>query len=348
MPGTLSRRRAALGGALCAVAVAASNGAAAEAWREARPLMGTLVEIQAEGRDAQALRRAAAAAYREMARLTDLMSHYDPHSTVSEINRQAGIAPVAAASELIEVLKMARRVSEATRGAFDVTVGALDAWRFDAEQPAVPDAATIARQRALVNYRDVVIDEARGTVFLRRRGMRLDLGGIAKLYILHAGADALRRHGLGCAMIDGGGDIEAIGRSCAQPWRIGIRHPRRRGALLGVIELRDGFVVSSGDYERYFERGRRRYHHVLDPRTGRPAEGLMHVTLVAPALERVNGYGAALMVLGDGRGRALIERMPGVEALLVSSRGTIWATPGLRHLFPPYRSWATAARSATP
>ena len=112
-------------------------------WREARPLMGTLVELQVEGANEDALRRAADAAYREMQRLTDIMSHYDPASTVSEINRQAGIAPVPAPAELLEVLRMARRVSEATDGAFDVTVGALP-WEFGTDAPRVPDAATIS------------------------------------------------------------------------------------------------------------------------------------------------------------------------------------------------------------
>lgn len=303
-------------------------------WREARPLMGTLVDLQLEGADERLLRQAADAAYREMQRLTDIMSHYDRNSTVSRINQLAGVAPVAAAPELIEVLRMARRVSEATQGAFDVTVGALSAWRFDADAPRPPSAATLAAQRRLVDYRDVLIDDARGTVFLKRPGMRLDLGGIAKLYILHAGMNVLRRHGVQRAMINGGGDVVAIGGARAPPWRIGIRHPRRPHQLLGVIELREGFVVSSGDYERFFERDGRRYHHVLDPRTGRPSMGLAHVTLVGRTLESLNGYSAALMVLGYERGRELIERMPGLEGLLVAEDGRIWANPGLKDSLP--------------
>lgn len=291
--------------------------------------MGTLVEIRAEGAVRGDLKRAADAAYREMARLARIMSHYDSSSVVSEINRQAGIRPVPAPPELIEVLKMAREVSRATAGAFDVTVGTLG-WRFDPRDPVIPDADALAARRERVNYRDVILDEARGEVFLRRRGMRLDLGGIAKLYILHAGMNVLRHHGVESALIDGGGDVEVMGAARERPWRIGIRHPRERDTLLGVIELRRGFVVSSGDYERYFERRGRRYHHVLDPRTGRPAEGMAHVTLVGRTLEQVNGYSAALMVFGYDRARALIERRPGLEGLLIAGDGRTWASPMLR------------------
>lgn len=309
--------------------------AAATVWREARPLMGTLVDIQLEGQDEQALRRAADGAYREMQRLTDMMSHYDPNSAVSEINRQAGVTPVVVAPELIEVLQMARRVSEATGGAFDVTIGALSVWRFDANAPRAPTPAAIEAQRTLVNYRDVIIDELNKTVMLKRRGMQLDLGGIAKLYILDAGMRTLRRHGIASAMINGGGDVVVIGPHRAHPWRIGIRDPRDRRATRGVIELREGFVVSSGNYERYFEQGGRRFHHILDPHTGRPSQGLAHVTLAAPRLELVNGYGPAIMVLGYEGGRRLIERLPGIEAVLIRPRGTAWATPRLSHFLTP-------------
>jgi thiamine biosynthesis lipoprotein len=310
-------------------AVPCASAAKPAAWREARALMGTLVEIQAHGIDEAALRAASAAAYAEMQRLVRMMSHYDPDSVVSEINRRAGVAPVTVPDELFEVLQMAQAVSRATDGAFDVTIGALG-WRFGTQGARVPTPAELARRRRLVDFRDLVLDATRQTVFLRRPGMRIDLGGIAKLYILDAGVQVLRARGATRAMINGGGDFVVMAGAEQDPWRIGIHDPRRPQALLGVIELRTGVVASSGDYERYTVGNGGRLHHVIDPATGRPTTGLAQVTLVGPNIACTNGYGAALMVLGYERARRLIERTPGLEGVLVRSDGRVWRSPALR------------------
>ena len=297
--------------------------------QEIRPLMGTAVEMTLEGGDEAHLRRAVNDAYREMTRLSDMMNHYDPRSVVSAINAAAGRQPVAVPPELMQVLKMARAVSERTHGAFDITVGSLTGWRFDPAHPEMPAPAQIRAQLPKVNFRDVILDETVGTTFLRQPGMRIDLGGIAKLYILDAGMQTLKRNGIEHAMLNGGGDVEVMGTIQGHPWRIGIRDPRAPEKLLAAVELTRGFVASSGDYERYFIRHGRRYHHILDPRTGYPTQGPHGVTLVADDLDRVNGLGAAIMVLGATAGRALIEQTPGLDGLIVDRDGSLWVSPGL-------------------
>ena len=306
-----------------------------EQLKELRPLMGTTVELTLLGPDRQALGTASAAAYREMQRLTDMLSHYDERSVVSEIGRAAVPRAVAAPPELREVLRMARRVSELTDGAFDITVGALKGWRFQPDAGRMPTAPEIRAALPLVDYRNVILDEASGAVFLRRPGMRLDLGGIAKLYILHAGMEVVRRHGIAHAMINGGGDVEVMGGNRGRPWRIGIRDPRAPDRLLTSLELSRGLVVTSGDYERYFLRNGRRYHHILDPRTGYPAQGPIQVTLVAQEFAEVNGLSAGIMVLGAERGRRLIEKRPGLEAIIVDRDAAVWVSPGLRERLDP-------------
>ena len=261
--------------------------------RDARPLMGTVVELTAEGPEEPALRAAAEAAFAEMQRLTHMMSHYDAASVVSAINRAAGVRPVSIPPELAEVLAQARRVSERTGGAFDITVGGLP-----------------------IDYRKLRIDRDRA--FLSERGMRLDPGGIAKLYILEAGRRVLEARGVPRALVNGGGDV--VAHSAGAPWRVGVRDPRAPGRLLGVLLLERGAVASSGDYERP--------HHVLDPRTGRPAEGVRGVTLLAPTAEAANGLGPAIMVLGAEKGRALILSA-GIQGLIVDARGELWSSPGL-------------------
>ena len=307
--------------------------------RDNRPLMGTAVEMALEGTDDARLRQAMDDAYREMTRLSDMMNHYNPQSVVSAINDAAGRQPVAVPPELMQVLQMARAVSERTHGAFDITVGSLKGWRFNPEHPEMPTPAQIRAQLPKVNYRDVILDEAAGTTFLRQPGMRIDLGGIAKLYILDAGMQVLRRNGVEHAMLNGGGDVEVMGTIQGHPWRVGIRDPRAPEKLLAAVELTRGFVASSGDYERYFIRNGMRYHHILDPRTGYPTQGPHGVTLVADDLDRVNGLGAAIMVLGAAKGRELISQTPDLDGLIMDHDGSLWVSPGiekrLHFLEPP-------------
>ena len=303
--------------------------------QQARPLMGTVVEIAAEGADAAVLGKAVDAAFREMQWLTDMMSHYDPRSVVSAINDAAGGRPMPVPPALADVLGMARRVSERTGGAFDVTVGSLRGWRFGRDEARVPTPEEIATQLPKVDYRRLVLDERGGTAFLAAPGMRIDLGGIAKAYILRAGLRALEQHGIARALVNGGGDVVLAGRSDGPPWRIGVRDPRVPTQLVGVLELAHGFVVASGDYERYFVKDGKRYHHILDPRTGYPAAGARGVTLLGDELEAVNGLSVAVMVLGQEAGARLLGAKPGVEGFIVDRGGSAWMSAGFRARLAP-------------
>ena len=304
-------------------------GEAANAARvdETRALMGTAVQVSAEGRDEARLRAALGAAFAEMTRLSAMMSHYESSSVVSEIGRAAGRHPVAVPPELLEVLRRAQAVSRDTQGAFDATIGAIS-WRYRPDDPHLPSAAAIGRERALVDYRRLALDERKRTAYLDRAGMRLDLGGIAKLYILQAG---LRRlEGVSeRALVNGGGDVAAWSAPGAAPWRVGIRDPRTPDTLLGSLPLARGFVVSSGDYERSFVRDGVRYSHILDPRTGRPAGGPRGVTLASPHLEDVAGYGVAIMVLGVEEAKRLVRERPQLDALVAEQDGALWMSAGM-------------------
>jgi thiamine biosynthesis lipoprotein len=301
--------------------------------RDARPLMGTAVELIAEGPDESMLRAASEAAFRDMQRLAQMMNHYDSSSVVSKINAAAGARPIPVPPELAEVLEQARRVSQRTAGAFDVTIGGLSGWRFRPGEERVPSQSEIAAQLPKVDYRKLQSD--RTTAFLKEKGMRMDLGGIAKLYILEAGRRVLEARGVTRALINGGGDV--VAHSDGTPWRVGVRDARSPERLLGVVTLVRGCVATSGDYERFFIREGRRYHHILDPRTGYPAEGAHGVTLVGPGAEAVNGLGPAIMVLGRAAGEKLIADAPGVEGVIVGRDGEVWMSHGLRAHWLPAR-----------
>lgn len=308
---------------------AAMADAAVMRLRDTRTLMGTQVDVLVEGDDAEALRAAVAHAFGVMERQAALMSHYSASSGTAAIGLAAGLQPVRTAPELMTVLRRAQAVAHRTGGAFDVTVGSAGRWHFDARQPRLPSREEVAQGLPLVNWRDLQLDGAAGTAMLRRRGMRLDLGGIAKLPILEAGMSALRDAGIERALLNGGGDVLAIARDDQPAWRVGVRDPRRPVQVLGVLALRRGVIASSGDYMRCVERAGQRYHHVIDPRTGYPSQGAHGVTLLAESVDDVNGLGAAAMVMSDNAARTLFELMPGVQALVVRRDGSLWATPGL-------------------
>jgi len=294
--------------------------------RASRPLMGTRVDIVVDhgGPGAAA---AIEAAFAEMARLSRQMSRYERGNPVAALEAAAGRHPVPVPAEMLAVLALAQTLSQRSAGAFDISVGAFSGWGFESAQTSIPDASELARERLLVNYQDVLFDTRNSTALLKRPGMRIDLGGIAKLPILEAGMQVLRRHGMRNAMLNGGGDVRVSGRLQGRDWCVGLRDPLAPERLLGVVELDEGWVAASGDYERCFERAGRRYHHILNPRSGLPSRAAHGVTLVARNLDPINGLGAALMVMGAQRGRHLL--VPEVDALIVQPDGRRWLSPGM-------------------
>lgn len=316
------------------------------AGRGSRTLMGTQVDLLLDGAPPALLRQALEAAFAEMQRLADMMSRYRPGNPVAALHATAGRHPIAIPPEMLRVLAAARDISIQTRGAFDVTVGGLSGWQFGQADFNIPSGAQIHHDLRHVNHRHLHVNEKAGTAFLERPGMQVDLGGVAKLPILQAGLDVVARHGVPAALVNGGGDVLVRGRPASGPWRIGVRDPATPAQLLGVLPLEDDAVVaSSGDYERCVVRDGRRYHHVLDPATGYPTEQVHGVSLVGRRVDEVNGRGAAAMVLGPGRGAAMLAATPSAQALLVRAGGGVWMTPALqaRLLPPPGREALRAA-----
>jgi thiamine biosynthesis lipoprotein len=310
--------------------VVAPVAAKAGVHQSAQAMMGTRVDLTLQGDDGLALPGAAQAAFAEMARLTDMMNRYSSTSVVNAINLAAGLQPVSVPPELLNVLRMARQAAQSSGGHFDATVGSLRDWDFNPNHPSIPTAQQIAAQLSLVDQKNgLVINELAGTAYLTQRGMRLDLGGIAKLPILQAGMRQLQRLGVRNAMINGGGDVMVMGQLNGRAWRIGLRDPRQPEKLLGVVSLNQGFVAASGDYERFVMHQGKRLHHILDPRTGYPTQGPHGVTLISEQLELINGLGAAIMVAGAEAGRARVARIPGLEALIVDADGSLWRSPGM-------------------
>lgn len=303
--------------------------ARADIHQATRVLMGTRVDLTLQGSDTDALAKAADAAFAEMTRLADMMSRYRSTSVLNAINLSAGLQAVPVPPELLSVLLMARQASVSSGGTFDATIGALKDWNFDTTHPSIPSAQQIAAQLPLVDAKGLIINEKLATAYLSKRGMRLDLGGIAKLPILQAGMRQLQAHNVSNAMINGGGDVLVNGELNGRPWRIGLRDPRQPDQLLGMVSLNQGFVAASGDYERFVMYQGKRLHHILDPKTGYPTLGPHGVTLISTQLDAINGLGAAIMVAGAEHGRSRLAKLAGVDAMIVEADSKLWLSAGM-------------------
>ncbi len=296
--------------------------------------MGTLLTLTASTIDPAAAEAAFREVFTDFDRLDALLSVWKPGSDVLRLNEAAGDHAVPVSRETREVLRIGREVSEWTDGAFDVTFGALTGlWKFDAQNQddSVPDPRAVAAKLPLVNYRRLVLDDSAGTAFLSEPGMQVHLGGIGKGYAVDRAAGILRSHGLRDFMIQAGGDLYVGGLKDGRPWRLGIRDPRGpEDQLFASLELTDGTFSTSGDYERFFLRGGRRYHHILDLSTGNPARASRSVTMVTNRAVIADALAKGVFILGPVRGLALVERIPDVEAVIVGAANEVVISSGLR------------------
>jgi thiamine biosynthesis lipoprotein len=222
-------------------------------------------------------------------------------------------------------------------GAFDPTVGPLvKLWGIGGDDPRLPGEEEIAGALALVDYRDLVIDREAGTAFLRRPGQALDLGAIAKGYAADEAVLAAKKARVRRALIDLGGNVFAWGeRQKGEAWRIGVQDPRKeRGVSLGTLRVKNKSIVTSGVYERYFEEGGKRYHHILSTEDGYPVEnGLLAVTVVADSSIEADALSTAVFALGYEKGRALVETRPGTEAIFVFDDSRVILSSGIGEFF---------------
>lgn len=249
-----------------------------------------------------------------------------------QVNRMADEAPVAVSEDTFFVIEAAKDYSELSFGAFDLSIWPLvRLWGFGTADAAVPPEDRIEETRALVDHRKVNLDPETRSVSLEEEGMGIDVGGIAKGYAADEARRILKEHGVERALLDFGGNILTVGeKPDGNPWRIGIQNPdSRRGQFLGIVETGPGAVVTSGDYERFFEVDGVRYHHIIDPATGYPTRnGLRSVTILAEDSIDADALSTAAFVLGVEEGTKLIETLPTVEAAFVTD-DTVYLTSGM-------------------
>jgi len=278
------------------------------------------------------------AAFRRIAEIEDGMTVTRDASEVIAVNRAAGVKPVRVSPDTFAVIARGLEFSRLGDGAFDITVGPLvRLWGIGTSAARVPAPREIRDAVARIGWRDVVLSPKESTVFLKRPGMALDLGAIAKGYAADEAARILREHGIANALINLGGNVLTVGaKPDGTPWRIGAQNPEQpRGTHIGIVETGPMAIVTSGSYERYFEVDGKRYHHILDTRTGFPvSNGLSAVMIVTADSMTADGYSTLVFALGLQKGRALVESSGGaIEALLITDRREIYLTAGLKKRF---------------
>lgn len=306
-----------------------SLGAAQAGWvRDEQAIMGTLVRAEVWHGDDAVARRGVEAVMAEMRRIDRLMSAYRPDSALSRINANAARGPVAVSGELLVLIHRAQAVSQLSNGAFDITfasVGHLYSYRDRVR----PDHDTITRALPAIDYHHVLIDQAAGTIQFARPGVTIDLGGIAKGHAVDRALAVLREHGIKHALVSAGGDTGILGKRLDRPWMVAIRDPRNRDAVIALLPLADEALSTSGDYERYFEQDGKRYHHILNPSTGKSAGEVRSVSVIGPDAATTDALSTSVFVLGVDKGMALVDRLRGIEAVIVDHSGQMFYSRGL-------------------
>lgn len=290
--------------------------------------MGTEMLHRAYGVNSE---KALEAVKEEAQRLEKLLSRFEDGSDIARINAASGTKGERISDETFAILSRAISFSELSDGLFDITITPLvELWDYKNAKSA-PSAEKIAETLRLVSFKDLVLNEEGLIAKLSRAGQAIDLGGIAKGYASDMFMEVFKRHGVKSAFSNIGGNVSTLGaKPDGQSFKVGIRHPREEG-LLGAVETAGEAVVTSGDYERFFvgDEGKR-YHHILSPKTGYPAEaGLISVTVVAKSAMDADALSTALFVAGLEKGEAILKKCPWAEAVLADSGMNVYITHGL-------------------
>lgn len=302
-------------------------------------LMDTYVSIKTYGPDTDLMKQAVSEAFSEMRRIAELTDRFPEEGTIEytisevcKINSMAGKEPVLVSEDVFRILLLAKEYNELSQGAFDITIApVLDVWGFGRDKMQVPNESDIKQVLKLVDIDNLVINSKEKSAFLKYKGASVDLGGIAKGYAAERAADVLKKYGIKQAIINAGGNVRVLGlKEKVSPWKIGIQDPRDASNLIAILHLEDESAVTAGDYQRYFTTDGVRYHHIISPWTGFPANNHLSVTVVCKDAGVADVLATALFILEPKEAFNLAESLAGIDAVLVSSDKKIRVTSGLR------------------
>ena len=265
-------------------------------------------------------------AIEEIRRIERLLTTFDESSQANLVNKNAGLVPVKVDKEVFDLIQRSKRISEITQGAFDISYGSIDKrlWNFDPTMTSLPDRQAAKKLVRLINYRNIILDEKKSTVFLKEEGMRIGFGGIGKGYAAEMAKILLQRKGIESGIVNAAGDLTAWGyQPDGSPWTIGVADPNASRHAFSYLQITNTSVATSGNYEKYVMINGKKYSHTIDPKTGLPVTGIKSVTIICPNAEIADAMATPVMIMGIRVGLDLINQVKGIECIIVDDHDTI-------------------------
>jgi FAD:protein FMN transferase len=294
-------------------------------------LMGNMFSLTIVAEDVTWAEHCMDLAVAEIRRIESLLTTFRDDSQTNAVNQQAGIRPVGIAREVFDLITRSIRISELTQGAFDITYGSVDKrlWNFDQSMTSLPDPAVARQAVRLINYKNILLDEANSTVFLKHAGMRIGFGGIGKGYAADRAKQLLVRLGVRSGVVNAAGDLTVWGRPAdGKPWTIGIADPDTK-VPFSSLALADSAVATSGNYEKYVVIDGKRYSHTIDPKTGLPVTGVKSVSIISPMAELSDALATPVTVMGPRAGLNMINQMKGVACIIIDDENQLFTSKNI-------------------
>jgi thiamine biosynthesis lipoprotein len=295
-------------------------------------LMGNSFQISAVDDDEIRANQCIESGIHEIQRIEKLLTTFSKDSETNLINENAGIAPVAISRETFDIIERSIRISRVTQGAFDITYGSVDKrlWNFDTTMKALPDKETAKKMVRLINYRNIILDKERCTVFLREAGMRIGFGGIGKGYAAERAKQVMKEMGVESGIVNASGDLATWGyQPDEQPWTIGIANPNAKGSIFSYMDITNLAIATSGNYEKYIMINGKKYSHTIDPRTGLPVTGIKSVTIISANAEIADAMATPVMIMGIYAGLHLINQMNDIETIIIDDDDKIYTSDNI-------------------
>lgn len=300
-------------------------GFAQQIFKKKQGLLGSPFEITVVAKDSVEGNYFTTLAIDEVKRIENLISDWIPTTQISKVNQDAGIQPVKVDQEVYDLVERATKISKLTSGAFDISYASMDRiWKFDGSMKEMPTEEAIRKSVEKVGYQNIILNSKDTTIFLKNKGMKLGLGGIGQGYIADKIKALLQEKGCNSGLVNVSGDINTWGKQPnGNTWTVGIVNPMNKNKVFATFPLDDSAVETSGSYEKYVTFNGKRYSHIIDPRTGYPASGIISVSVFAKQTELADALATGIFVMGVEVGLDLVNQLKGIECIIVDDKGGI-------------------------
>ncbi len=308
-----------------------SNSFSQQVFKKKQSLLGSPFEITVVAKDSIEADKFTSLAISEVKRIENLISDWIPTTQISKVNQNAGVVPVKVDLEVYNLVERAIKISKLTSGAFDISYASMDKiWKFDGSMKEMPTPDAIKKSVEKVGYQNIILNPKDTTIFLKIKGMKLGLGGIGQGYIADKIKALLQEKGCSSGLVNVSGDINTWGKQPnGEAWTVGIINPMNKNKVFATFPLIDSAVETSGSYEKFVNFNGKRYSHIIDPRTGYPASGIISISVFAKQTELADALATGIFVLGIEVGLDLINQLNGIECIIVDDKGGIHASKNI-------------------